>query len=52
MRTSSSCPSVTTGRHVGKQRRSLDARVASAAEAVLAEQSYVKPIDVLIGVGC
>jgi len=36
---------------VGRQRRSLEARVVSAAEAALVEQSYVSPIDVLIGLG-
>ena len=53
MRISSSCPSATTGtgQQVGKQRRPLEARVVAAAEAAPAEQSYVSPIDVLIGVG-
>ena len=36
---------------MGKHRPSLEARVVRAAEAALAEQSYVSPIDVLIGVG-
>lgn len=36
---------------VGTSRPSLEVRVVRAAEAALAEQSYVSPIDVLIGVG-
>lgn len=36
---------------MGKPRSSLEARVVRAAEAALAEQSYVSPIDVLVGVG-
>ncbi len=36
---------------MGEHRPSLEARVVRAAEAALAEQSYVSPIDVLIGVG-
>ncbi len=36
---------------MGKPRPSLEARVVRAAEAALAENSYVSPIDVLIGVG-
>ena len=53
MQTSSSCQSATTssGHTVGEQRRSLEARVVSAAEAALADQSYVSPVDVLVGVG-
>ncbi len=36
---------------MGEHRPSLDARVVRAAEAALAAQGYVSPIDVLIGVG-
>ena len=36
---------------MGERRRSLEVRVVSAAEAALAEQNYVSPIDVLVGVG-
>ena len=36
---------------MGEQRPSLEARVVRAAEAELAEQGDVSPIDVLIGVG-
>lgn len=36
---------------MAEQRRSLEARVVGAAEAALAEQSYVSPIDVLVGIG-
>jgi hypothetical protein len=36
---------------MGEHRPSLGARVVRAAEAALTEQSYVSPIDVLIGVG-
>ena len=36
---------------MGEHRPSLEARVVRAAEAALAEQSYVSPIDVLVGVG-
>ena len=36
---------------MGKARPSLEVRVVRAAEAALTEQSYVSPIEVLVGIG-